>query len=78
MDDAEVARIRKALASRMPGPFHLSDLYGADWQRIWIGDKVKLGNAFQRAVSDGQFEFEGVEDTGRKAKQGRIYIKRRT
>lgn len=67
-------KLKGAIAERPDGPFHFSDLYGAQWDKIWIGDKVKLGNAFQRAVADG--EFTNVTDTGTKRGGGRLYIKK--
>ncbi|MAY62101.1 MAG: DUF1413 domain-containing protein [Rhizobiales bacterium] len=73
MDASETKKLRQAIAERPAGPFHFSDLYGAEWDKIRIGDKVKLGNAFQRAVV--RHEFENVEDTGTKRGGGRLYIK---
>lgn len=73
MDASETRKLRQAIAQQPEGPFHLSDLYGEEWDRIWIGDKVKLGNAFQRAVA--KHEFENVEDPGEKHDGGRVYIK---
>jgi uncharacterized protein DUF1413 len=73
MDTRETQKLRHAIADRPEGTFHLADLYGEDWDQIRIGDKVKLGNAFQRAVA--RHEFENVEDTGEKHDGGRVYVK---
>ena len=73
MDASETKKLRQAIAERPAGPFHFSDLYGAEWDKIRIGDKVKLGNAFQKAVASN--EFENVEDTGEKHDGGRVYVK---
>ncbi|MBG18851.1 MAG: DUF1413 domain-containing protein [Rhizobiales bacterium] len=73
MDQNETEKLRKAIAQRPEGQFHLSDLYGEEWDQICIGDKVKLGNAFQKAVASN--EFENVEDTGEKHDGGRVYVK---
>ncbi len=70
----DMDRIRNAIHTRQPGRFHLSDLYGEEWHTLWIGDKVKAGNEFQRRVA--QREFPLVEDTGEKASEGRIYNRR--
>lgn len=72
MESDVLTRIREALARRAPGPFHFSDVYGPGWDRLYVGDKVKLGNAFQRAVGKGH--FPGVVDTGRKTGGGRLYL----
>jgi hypothetical protein len=72
MDDELCARIRKAIATRTPGPFHFSEVYGPGWDRLYVGDKVKLGREFMRAVDGGR--FPGVVDTGRKAGGGRLYL----
>jgi len=66
-------KLRVAVAAQEPGPFHLADAYPG-WEDLWIGDKVSLGNAFLRAVRQG--EFPEVEDTGHKADGGHVYRKR--
>lgn len=73
MAPLDMTTLRAAVASRPPGEFHLSEAVGADWESLWIGDKVKTGNAFLRAVRNG--EVPGVADTGRKAGGGRVYVK---
>jgi hypothetical protein len=70
----DTTRIETALALRPAGPFHLSELYGDEWEKLWIGDKVRAGNEFQRRVAKGEFPL--VEDTGRKTKAGRVYNRR--
>lgn len=72
MDRELLARIRASLARRAPGPFHFSEIYGPGWDRLYVGDKVKLGREFMRAVDAGQ--FAGVVDTGRKVAGGRLYL----
>ena len=67
------ARLEQALARQAPGTFHFSEIYGPEWQTLYIGERVKLGNAFLRLVRQGA--FDGVSDTGRKAGGGRIYLK---
>jgi len=69
----DMGKLRAAVAAQPPGEFHLSDAVGPDWEDLWIGDKVKTGNAFLRAVRNG--EVPGVADTGRKADGGRVYVK---
>lgn len=73
MNDALKSRLAGTLRGWPAGPFHFRDLYGPDWDALYIGDKVKLGNAFLRLVRDGA--FPGVSDTGRKAGGGRLYDK---
>ncbi|APX22744.1 MAG: DUF1413 domain-containing protein [Rhodobacteraceae bacterium] len=73
MDDTELTRLHDAAAGLPAGEFHLPELYGPDWDRLWIGDKVKTGRAFLQAVRAGR--LPGIEDTGRKAGGGRIYRK---
>lgn len=67
--------LRKHLQSQLqrldPGEFHFSEIYGAGWEQLWIGDRVKLGHAFLNAVRKG--EFPGVTDTGMKRREGRCY-----
>ena len=74
MSDFESKDLTSAIKAQNPGPFHLSDLYGNDWDGMPIGDRVKAGNAFLRHVDDGQYPM--VEDTGEKDKHGHIYVRR--
>ncbi|WP_115718017.1 DUF1413 domain-containing protein [Gallaecimonas mangrovi] len=67
------AQLKQAISQLGPGPFHFSDLYGDSWQRLYIGDKVSFGRHFLQQVRQGN--FWGVEDTGGKDAQGRIYVK---
>ena len=71
MDDEEINRLRKRIVRRAPGPFHFPDVYGPDWDQLYIGDKVRKGRNFLEAVRAGK--FPGVEDTGEKHDGGRIY-----
>ncbi len=73
MDDALQRRLESALSRRPPGEFHFAEVYGAGWYDLYIGDRVKLGNAFLRLVRLGR--FPGVEDTGGKKGGGRVYRK---
>lgn len=74
----EMTAIRRSLAQRKPGNFHLTDVWETLWPGDWdakpIGDKVKTGRDFLEAVRRG--DFAGVEDTGRKAGGGRLYLLR--
>lgn len=71
MDPQEIARLRKRIAARPPGTFHFPDVYGPDWDHLFIGDKVRIGRTFLEAVRAGH--FPGVQDTGRKTGGGRLY-----
>lgn len=73
MTEEQHERLRAALARRSAGPFHFPEIYGAGWERLPIGEKVRMGRDFQRAVDSGI--FPGVTDTGRKRGGGRLYIK---
>jgi hypothetical protein len=73
MFDPDWDSIRAAVGRQPDGEFHLSNAYEG-WDRLSIGDKVKTGNVFLRAVRNG--DFPEVEDTGRKSEGGRIYRKR--
>lgn len=72
MTQLDIDALKSTLKDRAPGPFHLSELYGADWDRIYIGDKVKTGHAFLNAVRAGK--LPGVIDTGTKKGGGRLYL----
>ncbi len=72
MTENEIARLRKRLRDRPAGPFHFHELYGDDWDRLWIGDKVRIGREFLNAVRAGR--FFGVEDTGHKDRGGHLYL----
>lgn len=71
MEDAEIQRLTARIAERAPGPFHFPEVYGPAWDRLFIGDKVRIGRQFLNAVRAGR--FPGVEDTGRKRGGGRVY-----
>ncbi|AMM86383.1 DUF1413 domain-containing protein [Martelella sp. AD-3] len=71
LDEDEIAN---RLLAQEPGEFHFPELYGKGWNRLSIGDKVKIGREFLNAVRKGR--FPGVEDTGRKKGGGRVYVKR--
>mgnify|MGYP000645749413 CR=1 FL=1 len=75
LDEAEIQRLRDALEQMPAGEFHFPQLYGPDWDDLWIGDKVlRLGRDFLEAVRGGA--FPGVSDTGRKKGGGRVYLLR--
>nr|WP_272213441.1 DUF1413 domain-containing protein [Marinicella sp. W31]MDC2879397.1 DUF1413 domain-containing protein [Marinicella sp. W31] len=71
LDEDEIAN---RLLAQEPGAFHFPEVYGENWNRLPIGDKVKIGREFLNAVRKGC--FPGVEDTGRKNGGGRVYLKR--
>ena len=71
MDDKEMSRLRSHIEKLPLGEFHFPDIYGKDWEKLYIGDKVRLGRDFLEAVRHGC--FPGVEDTGRKKDGGHVY-----
>ena len=71
MDEQDIERLLHHLRKREAGEFHFPEVYGPDWDRLYIGDKVRLGHAFLNAVREGR--FPGVEDTGVKKGGGRVY-----
>ncbi|MBJ3775515.1 DUF1413 domain-containing protein [Acuticoccus mangrovi] len=71
LDDHAVGRLVRRLAERPPGEFHFPEIYGAGWDDLYVGDKVRLGRDFLTMVRAGR--LPGVEDTGRKRAGGRIY-----
>lgn len=73
MTEDDIRRLRQNIARHPDGTFHFSEIYGAGWDDLYIGDRVKLGHAFLNAVRAGH--LPGVNDSGMKKKGGRIYIK---
>lgn len=73
MTEAEIDRLRQAIAAHPPGPFHLSDVFGPLWPRLDIGARVRAGRDFLQAVRRGA--LPGVIDSGRKQAGGRIYLR---
>ncbi|WP_226623941.1 DUF1413 domain-containing protein [Alloyangia pacifica] len=73
MDDDLLNRLRRDAQGLPQGKFHFPALYGAGWEDLWIGDKVKIGRAFLKAVRAGQ--IPDVEDSGHKVGGGRVYRK---
>jgi len=71
LDRDEISRLRDRISELRPGEFHFPEVYGSGWDRLFIGDKVRIGRAFLEAVRAGL--FPGVEDTGRKKGRGRVY-----
>lgn len=71
MDQQEISRLRKRIATRPSGEFHFPDVYGPEWNKLYIGDKVRFGRDFLEAVRAGR--LPGVADTGRKKDGGRVY-----
>ncbi|MBZ8133130.1 DUF1413 domain-containing protein [Afifella sp. IM 167] len=71
LDDEAVERLRKRIGELPPGEFHLPAIWGEDWDRLYVGDKVRLGRDFLEVVRAGR--LPGVEDTGRKKGGGRVY-----
>lgn len=73
MNSEDIARLRLQLAKHPAGEFHFPEIYGPDWDDLYIGDKVKLGHAFLDAVRKG--DFPGIKDTGEKKDGGHVYLK---
>lgn len=71
MDTHEITRLQNRMASHDPGEFHFREIFGPDWDRLYIGDKVRLGREFLNAVRAGY--FPEIEDTGQKEGGGRVY-----
>ena len=46
MPQLDINKLKATLAARNPGPFHFHEIFGPDWDGLYIGDKVKLGHAF--------------------------------
>ncbi|WP_226575785.1 DUF1413 domain-containing protein [Acuticoccus sediminis] len=72
MTSDEISRLQARIDTRRPGEFHFPEIYGPDWDGLYIGDKVRAGRDFMEAVRRGR--FPGVEDTGRKRGGGRVYL----
>ncbi|MFD2238140.1 DUF1413 domain-containing protein [Aureimonas populi] len=75
MQAERLTALKNAIAALKPGEFHFPQIYGAGWNELYMGDKVKLGREFMNLVRKGA--FPGVEDTGRKRTGGRVYLKSR-
>ncbi|MEQ5775041.1 DUF1413 domain-containing protein [Thalassospira sp. NFXS8] len=73
MTDEEIIRLRHQINQLPTGNFHFPEIYGPDWDTLYIGDKVKRGHAFMNAVRAGK--FPGIIDTGTKKGGGRVYQK---
>ncbi|MBC7280511.1 hypothetical protein [Hoeflea sp.] len=74
MSGFESKDLTKAIETRKPGPFYLSDLCGADRDDMQIADRVKACNVFLRHVGEGRYPM--AEDTGQKDKHGHICVRR--
>ncbi|PZR87562.1 MAG: DUF1413 domain-containing protein [Stutzerimonas stutzeri] len=75
MQAERLKALEKAIAALPPGEFHFPAIYGADWDELYVGDKVRLGREFMNLVRKGH--FTQVTDTGNKKAGGRIYLKAR-
>ncbi|UHD44074.1 single-stranded DNA-binding protein [Aureimonas altamirensis] len=75
MQAERLSALEKAISALAPGEFHFSEVYGADWNELYVGDKVKLGREFMNLVRKECFAH--VTDTGKKKAGGRIYRKTR-
>ncbi|MEO9340421.1 DUF1413 domain-containing protein [Mesorhizobium sp. SB112] len=73
MQPERLKRIEKTISALGPGEFHFPEIYGADWNELYVGDKVKLGREFMDLVRKGY--FAQVRDTGEKKAGGRVYVK---
>jgi hypothetical protein len=67
--------LEEAIAALAPGEFQFPEIYGADWNELYVGDKVKLGREFMNLVRKGHFAH--VTDTGKKKAGGHVYLKSR-
>lgn len=65
--------LERAISALVPGEFHFPEVYGADWNELYVGDKVKLGREFMNLVRKGY--STQVMDTGKKKAGGRVYLK---
>lgn len=65
--------LERAISALGRGEFHFPEVHGADWNELYVGDKVKLGREFMNLVRKGY--FARVTDTGKKKAGGRIYLK---
>ncbi len=73
MQAERLKALEKAVAALAQGEFHFPEVYGAGWDELYVGDKVKLGREFMTLVRKGY--FAGVTDTGEKKAGGRVYSK---
>ncbi len=75
MQAERLSTLEKTISALAPGEFHFPEVYGADWNELYVGDKVKLGREFMNHVHKGYFAH--VTDTGKKNADGRVYCKTR-
>ncbi|MCX8997063.1 single-stranded DNA-binding protein [Rhizobiaceae bacterium BDR2-2] len=75
MQPERLKALEKAISALAPGEFHFPEIYGPDWNELYVGDKVKLGREFMTLVRKGY--FAQVTDTGKKKAGGRVYLKAR-
>ncbi|TQS71717.1 DUF1413 domain-containing protein [Rhodobacteraceae bacterium] len=73
MNGELLKQIKATIKKRADGAFHLSDIYGGEWDALYVGDQVRLGREFLRLVQRG--DIKGVRDSGEKSGGGRLYIK---
>jgi hypothetical protein len=73
MQAERLKAVETAISARAPGEFHFPEIYGSDWNELYVGDKVKLGREFLNLVHKGR--FANVTDTGKKQAGGRVYLK---
>ncbi len=73
MQAERLKALEAAISERSSGEFHFPELYGSDWNELYVGDKVKLGREFMNLVHKGR--FANVTDTGKKKAGGRVYLK---
>lgn len=74
MQPERLRALTTAIAALAPGEFHFPEIYGPDWNELYVGDKVKLGREFMNLVRKGR--LPDVRDTGIKKAAGRIYLKK--
>jgi hypothetical protein len=72
MLEQQLETLKRAIAALDYREFHFSEIYGAGWDALYVGDKVKYGREFFNRVRAGY--FMGVEDSGRKNAGGRLYL----
>ncbi len=61
------------LTAHPQGPFHLHDIYGAQWAAFSVEDRLRLGRDFLAHVRQGA--IPQVYDSGECDPSGRVFVK---